>query len=97
MTECKHCAFRPIRETVFIQGEVVPISAELVLDYLQYLGAKKATETDHTKEGEETLRMYRENLLIEIGNIPKLSAYNPSEIFDEVTSQLKKITKDLLL
>lgn len=88
--------FRPIPETVKIQGKIVLINAELLLDYMRYRKALKAIETDHTAEAQETLRLYRENLEIETRNIPRLKGYVFSEIFDELTEQLEKIVKDLI-
>ncbi len=88
--------FRAIPETVKIQGKIVLINAELLLDYMRYRKAVKAIETDQTEEAQETLRMYRENLEIETKNIPRLEGYVFSEIFDELTEQLEKIVKDLI-
>ncbi len=88
--------FRAIPETVKIQGKIVIINAELLLDYMRYRKALKAIETDQTAEAQETLRLYRENLEIETGNIPRLKSYVFSEIFDELTEQLEKIVKDLV-
>ncbi|MDW8759486.1 hypothetical protein ACTGVN_04115 [Streptococcus suis] len=88
--------FRAIPETVKIQGKIVLINAELLLDYMRYRKAVKAIETDQTEEAQETLRMYRENLEIETRNIPRLEGYVFSEIFDELTEQLEKIVKDLI-
>ncbi|HEM5167920.1 hypothetical protein ACJBY3_09945 [Streptococcus suis] len=88
--------FRAIPETVKIQGKIVLINAELLLDYMRYRKAVKAIETDQTEEAQETLRLYRENLEIETRNIPRLEGYVFSEIFDELTEQLEKIVKDLI-
>ncbi|HFI0465588.1 hypothetical protein [Streptococcus suis] len=88
--------FRAIPETVKIQGKIVLINAELLLDYMRYRKAVKAIETDQTEEARETLRLYRENLEIETRNIPRLEGYAFSEIFDELTEQLEKIVKDLI-
>ncbi|MBS8056151.1 hypothetical protein [Streptococcus suis] len=88
--------FRAIPETVKIQGKIVLINAELLLDYMRYRKAVKAIETDQTEEARETLRLYRENLEIETRNIPRLEGYVVSEIFDELTEQLEKIVKDLI-
>ncbi|HEL1986527.1 TPA: hypothetical protein U1V47_000987 [Streptococcus suis] len=88
--------FRAIPETVKIQGKIVLINAELLLDYMRYRKAVKAIETDQTEEARETLRLYRENLEIETRNIPRLEGYVFSEIFDELTEQLEKIVKDLI-
>ncbi len=88
--------FRAIPETVKIQGKIVLINAELLLDYMRYRKAMKAIETDQTEEAKETLRLYRENLEIETRNIPRLEGYVFSEIFDELTEQLEKIVQDLI-
>ncbi|HFI0115564.1 TPA: hypothetical protein ACGPB2_000339 [Streptococcus suis] len=88
--------FRAIPETVKIQGKIVLINAELLLDYMRYRKAMKTIETDQTEEARETLRLYRENLEIETRNIPRLEGYAFSEIFDELTEQLEKIVKDLI-
>ncbi|MCL4942308.1 hypothetical protein M5P42_02950 [Streptococcus suis] len=88
--------FRAIPETIKIQGKIVLINAELLLDYMRYRKAVKAIETDQTEEAQETLRLYRENIEIETRNIPRLEGYVLSEIFDELTEQLEKIVKDLI-
>ncbi|MDG3136697.1 hypothetical protein [Streptococcus suis] len=88
--------FRAIPETIKIQGKIVLINAELLLDYMRYRKAVKAIETDQTVEAQETLNLYIENLEIEARNIPRLEGYAFSEIFDELTEQLEKIVKDLI-
>ncbi|HEM5626006.1 TPA: hypothetical protein U1711_000833 [Streptococcus suis] len=88
--------FRAIPETIKIQGKIVLINTELLVDYMRYRKAVKAIETDQTEEAQKTLRLYRENLEIETRNIPRLEGYVFSEIFDELTEQLEKIVKDLI-
>ncbi|NQN44468.1 hypothetical protein HPA14_07245 [Streptococcus suis] len=88
--------FRAIPETIKIQGKIVLINTELLVDYMRYRKAVKAIETDQTEEAQKTLRLYRENLEIETRNIPRLEGYVFSEIFDELTEQLEKIGKDLI-
>ena len=88
--------FRAIPETVKIQGKIVLINSELLLDYMRYRKAVKAIETDQTEEAKETLGLYRKNLEIEARNIPRLEGYVFSEIFDELTEQLEKIVQDLI-